>query len=64
MNLAKEYQQLLFTLFKTKLFNMEGTILEEEGRMEEYVSKSEFIENCIEILNTLGQEMDSDERIQ
>jgi hypothetical protein len=63
MNLSKEYQQLLFTLFKTKLFNLESTVIEEDGILEEYVSKSVFIESCIEVLNLLGEEMNSDERI-
>ena len=54
MEIAKEYQNLLYSLFNEKLFRMEGTSLEnKEGYMEEYIPKSDFIDSAIEILNEL-----------
>lgn len=63
--ISQEYQRLLYGLFREKLFNMEGQTLEnEQGLLEEYIPKSEFIDNAVEILNEFGKLMSEDRRFQ
>ena len=62
--LAEEYQQLAYGLFQEKLFSLEGKSMPtKDGIIEEYILKSELIENAIEILNEFGKLMASDRRL-
>jgi len=62
--LAEEYQQLAYGLFQEKLFRLEGeSMTTKDGIIEEYISKSELIENAIEVLNEFGKLMASDRRL-
>jgi len=64
LTLSQEYQNLLYGLFKKDLFNLEGKVLKnDEGLMEDYIPKSDFIDASIGILNEFGKLMSEDERL-
>jgi len=62
--LAEEYQNLLYSLFQKGLFSLEGVKLKnKQGLDEEFISKTEFINSAISVLNELGELMSTDERL-
>ena len=62
--LAEEYQNLLYSLFQKGLFSLEGIRLKnEKGLDEEFISRTEFIDSAISVLNELGELMSTDERL-
>ncbi len=63
--LAQEYQNLLYSLFQKKLFNIDGiTMKNKKGLNEEFVSKTEFMDCAISIVNELGELIATDERLK
>jgi|GEM_PF-5482385 len=62
--LAEEYQNLLYSLFQKDLFSLEGIRMKNKaGLDEEFISKSEFMDSAISVLNELGKLMSTDERL-
>jgi hypothetical protein len=60
--LAQEYQDLLYGLFQEHLFNLQS--VKSEDNMTELVDKADVVEKCVEVLNSFGEQMASDERLK
>lgn len=60
LTVTAELQQILFSLFQTEIFNIDGKILpgkDAEDMPEEYIKKSELIDRSISLLNIFGEQI-------
>lgn len=64
--LAKQYQELLYSLFTANIMGLEGDskLNSETGMMDTYVAKSELLDAFINVLNEFGKTMAEDERLK
>ena len=63
--LAQDYQDLLYQLLNTEIMTLDGkTEVDDSGRVETYIAKSELLDAFITVLNEVGKTMSEDKRLK